>query len=89
MAPGPDSISGDKKVVYVDAAGQATDDPARAVTGEIAVSDSHGRPLRRTRFFLDRSELRWLPVSESAFLLWVLAVLIVVWACIGIALRLM
>jgi hypothetical protein len=89
MAPGEDSSSGDRNVVYVDAAGRETDDPAQAVSGEIAVYDAHGRPLRRTRFFLDRSELRWLPVTEPAFLLWVLAVLIVIWACIGIALRVM
>lgn len=53
MAPEPDIRSGDKKVVYVDAVGHATDDPAHA------------------------------------FLLWVLPVLIVIWACIGIALRFM
>lgn len=92
MASGPDlssgdKKSGDKKVVFVDAAGRETDDPGQAVSGEIAVYDAHGRHLRRTRFFLDRSELRWLPVSEPAFLLWVLAVLIAIWACIGIALR--
>jgi len=81
--------SGDKRVVYADAAGQTTDDPAQAVRGEIAEYDAHGRPLRRTRFFLDRSELPWLPVGESAFLLWVLAALFVVWLGIGVALRLM
>ena len=81
--------SGDKTVVYADATGRTTDDPARAVSGEIAEYDAHGRPLRRTRFFLDRSELPWLPVSESAFLLWVLAALLLVWAGIGITLQLM
>jgi hypothetical protein len=81
--------SGEKKVVYIGAAGRTTDDPAQAVTGEIAEYDDHGRPLRRTRFFLDRSELPWLPVSESAFLLWVLAALLVIWAGIGVALRIM
>jgi hypothetical protein len=81
--------SGDKRVVYADATGRTTDDPAQAVRGEIAEYDAHGRPLRRTRFFLERSELPWLPVSESAFLLWVLAALLLVWAGIGIALQLM
>jgi hypothetical protein len=46
--------------------------------------DAHGRPTRRTRFFLDRSELPWLPVSEPAFLLWVFAGLFVVWLAIGL-----
>jgi hypothetical protein len=77
-----------KDVLYVDAAGRRTDDPAQAASGEIAEHDRHGRVLRRTRFFLDRSELPWLPVSEPAFLLWVLAGLVLVWACIGIVLRL-
>jgi hypothetical protein len=76
-----------KVVAYVDATGHATHDPAQAVSGEIAEYDDHGR-LRRTRFFLDRSELSWLPVSEPAFLLWVLAGLILVWACIGLVLTL-
>ena len=49
--------------------------------------DDHGR-LRRTRFFLDRSDIPWLPVSEPAFLLWVLAGLILVWAGIGLVLTL-
>lgn len=78
---------GEKRVVYLDAAGQTTDDPALAVRGEIAEYDVHGRPLRRARFFLDRPELSWLPVSESAFLLWVLAALLVLWASIGVVLR--
>ncbi|HKY23640.1 MAG TPA: hypothetical protein VJM07_00700 [Gaiella sp.] len=73
---------------YVDGAGRRTDDPETAVRGEIAERDDHGRVLRRTRFFLDRAELPWLPVGEAAFLLWVLAALVLIWAGIGIALRL-
>jgi hypothetical protein len=73
---------------YVDAAGRRTDDPEHAVSGEIAERDGHGRVLRRTRFFLDRAQLPWLPVGEAAFLLWVLAALVLIWACIGITLRL-
>jgi hypothetical protein len=76
-----------KVVTYTDAAGQATDDPALTASGTIAEYDDHGR-LRRTRFFLDRSEIPWLPVSEAAFLLWVLAALMLVWACIGLVLTL-
>jgi len=77
----------EKSVVYVDAAGRATENPAEAVTGEIRESDAHGRPLRRTRFLLTRSDLPWLPVGEAAFLLWVLVALLMVWAGIGVALR--
>jgi hypothetical protein len=76
-----------KAVAYADAAGRATEDPALAASGEIVEYDAHGQ-LRRTRFFLDRSEIPWLPVSEAAFLLWVLAALFVVWACIGLVLTL-
>jgi len=88
MAPASERARLRRKVAYVDAAGRATEDPAAAVSGEIAELDAHGRPLRRSRFFLDRSELPWLPVSESAFLLWVLAGLIVIWAAIGVFLTL-
>jgi hypothetical protein len=71
---------------YLDAQGRPTDDATQAVAGEIAEYGAHAR-LRRTRFFLDRTELPWLPVGEAAFLLWVLAALIVIWASIGIVLR--
>jgi hypothetical protein len=70
--------------MYLDAEGQPTDDAAKAMRGEVVESDAHGRPTRRTRFFLDRSELPWLPVSEPAFLLWVFAGLFVVWLAIGL-----
>jgi hypothetical protein len=35
------------------------------------------------RFSFAQVELKWLPVSESAFLLWVLAVLFGVWLLVG------
>lgn len=76
-----------KRASYLDANGRPTDDPAQAVTGEVAEYDVHDRALRRTRFFLDRSELPWLPVSEAAFLLWVLATLVLAWAGIAVVLR--
>ena len=79
---------GQKKVYYVDTDNRRTDDPDQAVGGEIAEYDGHGRVLRRTRFFLDRSEIPWLPVGESAFLLWVAAALVLVWVCIGVVLSL-
>jgi len=77
-----------KRVFYVDSEDRRTDDPKAAVSGEIAEYDDHGRVLRRTRFFLDRSEIPWLPVGESAFLLWVAAALVLVWVCIGVVLSL-
>lgn len=73
-------------VAYTDAEGRATDDPAAAVSGEIVEYDAQGEPRRRTRFFLDEREIPWLPVSEPAFLLWVLIALMVVWLVIGLIL---
>jgi hypothetical protein len=73
-----------RRIVYVDADGRPTDDSANAVRGEVIEYDAHGHPARRTRFFLDRSELPWLPVTEPAFLLWVLAALFAVWLGIGL-----
>ena len=76
-------------MAYTDAHGHPTDDPAAAVRGEITEFDAHGRPRRKTRFFLDEESLpKWLPVSEPAFLLWVLAALVLVWVGIGIVLNL-
>jgi hypothetical protein len=77
-----------RRVVYVDAEGRPTDDPAGAVRGELVEYDTDGRPAGRARFFLDRGELPWLPVSEPAFLLWVLAALFVIWLGIGLFLGL-
>lgn len=75
-------------VAYADAEGRPTDNPADAVRGEITEYDAHGRPRRRFRFFLDEEALPWLPVSEPAFLLWVLAALIVAWLVVGLILGL-
>ena len=77
-----------RRIVYFDSEGRPTDDSAQAVSGEVLEYDAHDRPARRTSFFLDRSELPWLPVSEPAFLLWVLAALVVVWLGIGLFLGL-
>jgi hypothetical protein len=73
---------------YVDADGQPTDDPSKAVRGEIVDHDAESKPTRRTWFRLEEVEIKWLPVSESAFLLWVLVLLLVVWLAIGVALGL-
>ena len=79
---------GPKHEVFLrDAAGRPTPNPAEAVTGEIVEIDDHGA-RRRLGFFLTREELPWLPVSEPAFLLWVLATLVLVWVAIGIGLLL-
>jgi hypothetical protein len=73
---------------YVDADGQPTDDPSRAVRGEMVDLDAESKPVRRTWFRLEEVEIKWLPVRESAFLLWVLVLLLAVWLGIGVALGL-
>jgi hypothetical protein len=71
--------------VYFDAEGNRTEDPAEAVRGEILEHDAQGRRARRTWFFIEEMELKWLPVTESAFLLWVLVLLLGLWLLIGFA----
>lgn len=44
---------------------------------------------RRYWFHVEEVEISWLPVSESAFLLWVLVLLLAVWLGIGAALGLL
>ena len=39
--------------------------------------------LTTRRFSFAQVELKWLPISESAFLLWVLAALFGVWLLVG------
>jgi hypothetical protein len=73
---------------YMDAQGRPTDDPALAVRGEITELDDHGRPRRRTWFLVDDDAPSWLPVSEPAFLLWVLVAFIVAWLLVGLILGL-
>ena len=75
-----------RAVAYTDAEGRATDDPAAAARGEIVDYDAQGTPARKTRFFLTEQEMPWLPISESAFLLWVLVALMAVWVVIGLVL---
>ena len=74
----------EQRVAYFDAEGNPTQDPAQAVRGEVLEHDAHGR-RRRTWFLIDEVELRWLPVSEGAFLLWVLLALALVWVLLGLA----
>jgi hypothetical protein len=74
-------------VALRDAAGRPTTDPAAAVQGEIVEHDAHGRSERRTPFFMAEREMpSWLPVGEAAFLLWILALLMLVWVCVGLIL---
>lgn len=75
-----------RKVTYLDSQGRPTARAAQAVEGEIVEYDAHGEPARRTKFFLDRADLPWLPVGEPAFLLWVLVGLFIVWLAIGFVL---
>jgi hypothetical protein len=65
--------------VYLDAEGKRTQDPGKAVGGEIVERAGDGRRAKRTWFRIQEVELKWLPVSEAAFLLWVLALLVFAW----------
>ena len=84
--PGLPAPAGARAVRYIDADGLPTDDPAAAVHGEMVEHDADGDVRRRTRFFLREEEIPWLPVSEAAFLAWVLAILVLIWAVIGVLL---
>jgi hypothetical protein len=74
--------------LYLDAEGSPTDDPRKAVRGEILEHDAAGTP-KRTWFFLDEVEIKWLPFSEGAFLLWVLVLLVCIWVGSAVLLRLL
>jgi len=65
--------------VYLDAEGNRTHDPGKAVGGEILERAGDGRAAKRTWFRVQEVELKWLPMSEAAFLLWVLALLVFAW----------
>lgn len=74
--------------VYIDAEGNRTEDAAEVVRGEVVEHDAKAGRTRRTWFFIEEVEIKWLPVSESAFLLWVLLALLLTWLLIGLALGL-
>jgi hypothetical protein len=84
----PLSARGDRRhaTSLVDAEGRSTDDLRQAVRGELVEYDARSKRTRRTWFSVEQVEIKWLPVSESAFLLWVLVLLLVVWLAIGVAL---
>ena len=80
---------GDEKpglVVYRDRSGAVVTDPAHAASGEILGNGDRAR-RRRAWFRIEEVELDWLPVRESAFLLWVLALLAAIWLAIGVVLH--
>jgi len=74
--------------LFLDAEGNRTEDLAKAVRGEVVECDEKGSRARHTWFFIEEVEIKWLPISESAFLLWVLGLLLGVWLVIGVILGL-
>jgi hypothetical protein len=70
---------------HFDAEGNRIENPAEAVRGEILEHVRNAGRTRRTWFFIEQVEIEWLPVSESAFLLWVLLGLLLTWVLIGLA----
>ncbi|MGH2932121.1 MAG: hypothetical protein ACRDKK_04590 [Gaiellaceae bacterium] len=70
--------------VFLDAEGNLTQDPAQAVRGEIVEHEEKGGRVRRTWFFVEEVEIKWLPISESAFLLWVLGLFLGIWLVVGV-----
>jgi hypothetical protein len=52
------------------------------------IGEARTTPARRVWLRIEEVEISWLPIGESAFLLWVLAVLLVVWfgICAGLGL---
>lgn len=69
-----------------DGTGELTTDPKRAVRGEIVEQDAEGTP-RRTWFLIEQVEIKWLPISEAAFLFWVLALFVAAWVVVALVLR--
>ena len=70
-----------------DADGRLTTDPAQAVRGEVVELDEHHQISQRSWFRIEWIEIKWLPVSEPAFLLWVLAGFVAAWVVVAIWLR--
>ena len=68
--------------LYADADGNRAKDPGRAAGGEILEREKEGRAVQRTWFLIREVELKWLPMSEAAFLLCVLALLLLLTAAV-------
>jgi hypothetical protein len=49
--------------------------------------DEQAGRARRTWFRIEPVEIKWLPISESAFLLWVLVLFVCVWVVAAVLLR--
>ena len=77
----------ERRTRLYDAEGRLTTDPARAVRGEVVEYDARGA-ARRTWFRIEPVEIKWLPISEPAFLLWVLFLFVAVWVIVAVVLRL-
>jgi hypothetical protein len=73
-----------RTAVYLDSEGNPTESPAAAVSGEIVETPEGEGPPRRTWFRFEEVELKWLPMSEAAFLLWVLALLVLAWLVVAV-----
>jgi len=58
----------------------------RTSSADEALERAKGRTERRIWFHVEEVELKWLPVSETAFLLWVLAFLVLVWLVVALVL---
>jgi len=56
-----------------------------AARGEI-LEPPEARDGRRFWFQLEDVQVRWLPLSEAAFLLWVLAGLVLIWLVVALVL---
>ena len=52
------------------------------------MSERASKREARVSFRIEEVEMSWLPVNESAFLLWVLVLLIALWLGLGVALGL-
>jgi hypothetical protein len=56
---------------------------------QVDITPEQSPPAEEPLWFrVEEVEIRWLPVGEVAFLLWVLVALIAVWLGIGVALGL-
>jgi len=59
-----------------------------AARGEI-LEPPEAREGRRFWFQVEDVQLKWLPLGETAFLLWVLAALVLVWLVVALVLLLL
>ena len=60
-------------------------DPRRPFAGETVAYDEHGIAPAPDILRPQPARASWLPVSEPAFLLWVLVALMLIWLGVGVA----